>query len=155
MVETSFAMTQDPLLLVALMRRITIAEAMMASLEEEFVETPVQRIKSDLSHRNVRTSVFVQVADGYYEKTLAMRAEILKCSVPQLCKSIIFENTAWVKEDNDLLGDTSNSRFYLVVVQYQGPYRVLRESSYDTDNRYTYKQIDRQTHIHTGLQMID
>ena len=113
-------MTQDDTLLIDLMKRIATAEATIVRLQEDCVETSVQRIKTDLSLKNVFSSVFVKVTENYYEKTLAMRAEILKCTIPQLCKSIIFENTAWVKDETVDLFDSSNSRFYLVVVQYQG-----------------------------------
>ena len=118
--DISITMTQDDTLLIDLMKRIATAEATIVRLQEDCVETSVQRIKTDLSLKNVFSSVFVKVTENYYEKTLAMRAEILKCTIPQLCKSIIFENTAWVKEETDGLFDSSNSRFYLVVVQYQG-----------------------------------
>ena len=80
----------------------------------------VDRVKKDLATKKVYSSVFLHVAPDYYEKSLLERAKVLKCTVPQLCKSIIFENTAWVQENNCTVGDPTNSRYYLVLVQYEG-----------------------------------
>ena len=112
-------MAEDQLLL-QLIKRIGVAESRLLLLEESLNEDPVERVESDIRQKNVYTSVFVQVSADYYDQTLAMRANTLKCSVQQLCKSIIFENTAWVKESEGELEDATNSRYYLVVVQYQG-----------------------------------
>lgn len=103
-----------------LLKRIAIAEDRLLKLESDDAKSAVDRVKSDLLSRKVYTSTFFKVADGYYDKTLAERAQILQCSIPQLCKSIIFENTAWAKESDAELSDPTNSRFYLVLVQYEG-----------------------------------
>ena len=112
-------MAEDALML-QLIGRITAAECRLLYIEDAFREDPVDRVKKDILKKKVYTSVFMKVSGDYYDKSLAMRAETLKCSVQQLCKSIIFENTAWVKESERELQDPTNSRFYLVVVQYQG-----------------------------------
>jgi hypothetical protein len=49
---------------------------------------------------------------------LCIRA-LLGCNTSQLCKSMLMENTAWQPTDqNDDGSSASNSRFYLVVLQY-------------------------------------
>ena len=105
-----------------LLKRITLAENRLSAIENTIVGSPVDRVKNDLLAKKVYSSTFIKVADGYYNRTLSERARILMCSTQQLCKSIIFENTAWVKESDDQIGDVTNSRFYLVLVQYSGLY---------------------------------
>ena len=105
-----------------LLKRITLAENRLSAIENTIVGSPVDRVKNDLLAKKVFSSTFIKVADGYYNRTLSERAKILMCSTQQLCKSIIFENTAWVKESDDQIGDVTNSRFYLVLVQYSGLY---------------------------------
>lgn len=105
-----------------LLKRITLAENRLSAIENNIVGSPVDRVKNDLLAKKVYSSTFIKVADGYYNRTLSERAKILMCSTQQLCKSIIFENTAWVKESDDQIGDVTNSRFYLVLVQYSGLY---------------------------------
>ena len=105
-----------------LLKRITLAENRLSAIENNIVGSPVDRVKNDLLAKKVFSSTFIKVADGYYNRTLSERAKILMCSTQQLCKSIIFENTAWVKESDDQIGDVTNSRFYLVLVQYSGLY---------------------------------
>lgn len=105
-----------------LLKRITLAENRLSAIENDIVGSPVDRVKNDLLAKKVYSSTFIKVADGYYNRTLSERAKILMCSTQQLCKSIIFENTAWVKESDDQIGDVTNSRFYLVLVQYSGLY---------------------------------
>jgi hypothetical protein len=108
----------DDDLLSQLMKRIDQAELRVLSLQDSFKDDPVDRVKNDLSRKKVYSSTFVTVAADYYENSLEARAKILNCLVPQLCKSIIFENTAWCKEND--IDDPTNSRFYLVLVQYEG-----------------------------------
>ena len=105
-----------------LLKRIALAENRLSAIENNIVGSPVNRISNDLLAKKVYSSTFIKVADGYYNRTLSERAKILMCSTQQLCKSIIFENTAWVKESDDQIGDVTNSRFYLVLVQYSGLY---------------------------------
>ena len=105
-----------------LLKRIALAENRLSAIENNIVGSPVNRVSNDLLAKKVYSSTFIKVADGYYNRTLSERAKILMCSTQQLCKSIIFENTAWVKESDDQIGDVTNSRFYLVLVQYSGLY---------------------------------
>ena len=105
-----------------LLKRIALAENRLSAIENNIVGSPVNRVSNDLLAKKVYSSTFIKVADGYYNRTLSERAKILMCSTLQLCKSIIFENTAWVQESDDQIGDVTNSRFYLVLVQYSGLY---------------------------------
>lgn len=97
--------------------RIANAELRLEALEAS-VNDPVSRVKRDLARRKVFSSSFVQVPADYYSKSLMERAIYLQynATVPQLCKSIIFQNTNWVE---DVTGDPTNSEFYMVIVQYQ------------------------------------
>jgi len=76
----------------------------------------IKRVKQDLLKRNVFTCRFVKVVGDYYERPLEFRASLLTCQTSQLCKSIVFENTAC---DHDNIDDRTNSRFYCVIVQYE------------------------------------
>ena len=103
-----------------LLKRIALAENRLSAIENDIVGSPVDRVRNDLLAKKVYSSTFIKVADDYYNRTLAERAKILMCNTLQLCKSIIFENTAWVQESDDQIGDVTNSRFYLILVQYSG-----------------------------------
>lgn len=103
-----------------LLLRLTLAESRVRAIEAFPRDDPIERIKKDLSAKKVYSAVFIRVEADYYEKTLAMRANILKCDVQQLCKSIIFENTAWMSDNENGIKDPTNSQFYLVLVQYEG-----------------------------------
>ena len=103
-----------------LLLRLASAEKRVQKIETFLKDDPIDRIKRDLVAKKVYSAVFVRVGADYYEKTLAMRANILKCDVQQLCKSIIFENTAWMSDDENGVKDPTNSQFYLVLVQYEG-----------------------------------
>ena len=103
-----------------LLHRLASAEMRVHKIELSLKDDPIDRIKRDLVEKKVYSAVFVRVGADYYEKTLAMRASILKCDVQQLCKSIIFENTAWMSDNGNGIMDPTNSQFYLVLVQYEG-----------------------------------
>jgi hypothetical protein len=103
-----------------LIRRIELSELKIISIEA-FLNSPITRIKRDLLLKKVYAASFFQVSNDYYEKSLATRAAMLKCNVQSLCKSILFENTAWSNDETGSKGfDISNSQFYLIIVQYQG-----------------------------------
>lgn len=101
-----------------LMKRIELAESKIVSMEAIFND-PLDRVKRDIFAKKVYSAGFFQVSSDYYEKTLTMRAATLKCDVQSLCKSILFENTAWSKDKMDS-SRFENSQFYLIIVQYQG-----------------------------------
>ena len=88
------------------------------SQDEDSKDTlQVTRVKQDLKNRNVFTCRFVRVVGDYYERPLEFRASLLNCQTSQLCKSIVFENTAC---DHTNIDDRTNSRFYCVITQYEG-----------------------------------
>ena len=119
-----------------LLLRLASAETRVNAIEHLLKNDPIDRIKRDLAAKKVYSAVFVKVEADYYEKTLAMRADILKCDVQQLCKSIIFENTAWTSdnenENENEIKDPTNSQFYLVLVQYEGDDYCLFVQSFES-----------------------
>jgi hypothetical protein len=74
-------------------------------------------VKKDLFNRNIFSYRFVRVPSDYYDQPLSYRANLLNCETHQLCKSIVFENTAC---DHDRIDDITNSKYYLVIIQYEG-----------------------------------
>lgn len=84
--------------------------------DDDFNSEQVIRVKQDLQRRNVFTCRFVRVIGDYYERSLEFRAGLLSCHTSQLCKSIIFENTAC---DHESIDDRTNSKYYCIIVQYE------------------------------------
>lgn len=102
----------------AIFKRIEAAEERLKKLEDARRNVdPVDRVQADLLNCGVYTARFLTVPSNYYDLTLEQRAELLHGEVPQLCKSIIFENTACDHFDTS---DVTNSRYYCVIVQYVG-----------------------------------
>lgn len=102
--------------LVTLMARIVDVEARISKLEAKR-DDPITRVKNALLKKNIYSGKFVTVQSGYYDLTLEQRAELLRCTVPQLCKSIIFENTM---HDASVVDPINNSKYYCVITQYNG-----------------------------------
>jgi hypothetical protein len=99
-----------------LVKRVDSAEERLKALEVRYNE-PVNRVKRALLARGVYSAKFATVQPDYYDLTLDQRAELLGCTVPQLCKSIIFENTM----HDPLVEDSrTNSKYYCVITQYTG-----------------------------------
>lgn len=103
---------EDNIRYVTLLERIALAEAKL----EDVTYDPIKKVKDDLIKKKLQyVSKFVKVPQDYYNRTISERAVILKANVEQLCKSLIFENTYC---DHNSCDDITNSRYYLVVVQY-------------------------------------
>ena len=127
----------------ALEARLADAERRVAALEaaalrgagdESAGDPAVARVRA--AARPLLSARFTWVPEDYYERPLAWRAARLGCGgVAPMCKSMLLENKAWAPDgalagaaaaDGDdsaaALGaacaDRTNSRFYLVVVQY-------------------------------------
>ena len=115
-ISTTDRAMSDNTRLETLVNRIKAAEDKLAALEEKYND-PVERIKRALLEKHVFSGKFVTVQEGYYDLTLEQRAELLKCTVPQLCKSIIFENTM---HDPSVEDSVTNSKYYCVITQYKG-----------------------------------
>jgi hypothetical protein len=108
----------------ALLGRIAAAEDRLKNLEQSRQDIdPVDRVKQDLIRRGVYSASFITVQSDYYDLTLDQRAGLLKGVAPQLCKSIIFENTAC---DHNDCSDPTNSRYYCVIIQYIGKLSATR-----------------------------
>jgi hypothetical protein len=100
----------------SLLARIEAAEVRLNALEEERND-PVQRVKAALMEKRIFATKFATVQPDYYDLTLEQRAQLLGCTVPQLCKSIIFENTM---HDPSVVDPITNSKYYCVITQYTG-----------------------------------
>ena len=96
--------------------RIADAEARISRIEAKR-NNSIERVKSALLTKNIYSAKFAKVHAGYYELSLEERAALLGCTVPQLCKSIIFENTM---HDFSVEDSRTNSKFYCVITQYTG-----------------------------------
>jgi hypothetical protein len=110
----------------ALLRRVEGAEVRVAKMEEQ-ASDPIQRVKADLRKCKVFSAQFSTMPPHYYDLSLEERAVLLKCTVPQLCKSIIFENTAY---DATVVDPATNPRFICVITQYIGEHTVHRFTQY-------------------------
>lgn len=76
----------------------------------------VTRCKHHLIKQSCYVYKFYHVPSNYYQVSLEERRDILHANdLNQLCKSIIFENTACSHNNVD---DYTDSRFYCVIVQY-------------------------------------
>ena len=104
-------------------KRIQSAEERVKSLEanlnspETRIQSPQDRIKTDLLNKHIYSYRLVKVDENYYDESLDYRANLLKCNTSQLCKSIVFENTACEHSNID---DPTYSRYYCIIVQYEG-----------------------------------
>jgi hypothetical protein len=100
--------------------RLARIERRLLALEEVLHDDPIARVKDVLQQHKVFSAVLVRVPSDYYKHELDIRARIVRAqNTSQLCKSIIFENTAYF-QDNEVLEDFTNSRYYCVVIQYAG-----------------------------------
>jgi prolyl-tRNA editing enzyme YbaK/EbsC (Cys-tRNA(Pro) deacylase) len=108
-----------------LIERLRAAEKRLQALEEK-ANDEIARVKADLAAKKVYAYKLVTVPDNYYDRSMEERAGILGCSVPQMCKSIVFENTA---ATHDSMEDMTNSRYYCVIVQYAAKFdaEMLRD----------------------------
>ena len=109
----------------------------------------IKRVKQSLLKLNVLSHCrFIKVPPEYYNLTMEQRAQCLApCQVNQMCKSIVFENKSWKFDDNisnnndsrsrnnknrdkddytleESLSDRTNSRYYLLVVQYNAKFNT-------------------------------
>ena len=89
-------------------------EARMLKAEED-PSRCVSRVKKCLKEFKVYTASFQTVVSDYYDRSLIQRADILRCDVNQLCKTIIFQNTLC---EHNICSDITDSKYYCVIVQY-------------------------------------
>jgi prolyl-tRNA editing enzyme YbaK/EbsC (Cys-tRNA(Pro) deacylase) len=95
-----------------LLDRIAALERAVQAIEEKTAHARViGEIKRTKRDKNLcHTSRIVNVPENYYSLPLYERAKILSCSPPQLCKALLFEDSA--------APPSSPNKFYLVIVQY-------------------------------------
>ena len=105
----------------ALIGRIVAAESKLFEIESKTCKkTKINDIKQELFKLKILSARLQRVPADYYTLNLSGRANILNCNISQLCKSIIFVNTAHCVDSNH--DDITNSLYYLVIVQYIGLY---------------------------------
>jgi hypothetical protein len=92
---------------------IEAIEKRIADLEEKY--GPVERVRADLKSKDVFSYSMIRVPADYYDKPIEYRADLLKSSTSQLCKSIVLMNTACQHENVD---DPTYSKYYCVLIQY-------------------------------------
>lgn len=92
--------------------RIAALESVVQAIEEKTAQARViGEIKCAKRDKNLcYSSRIVSVPTNYYSLPLYERAKFLSCSPPQLCKALLFEDTA--------APTSSPNRFYIVIVQY-------------------------------------
>ena len=110
-------MTEEDQILI----RIEQAEKRLDTIHEQ--REIFQKIQNDLFHKDIWHYKFYRVPKNYYDLSLPERASLLGGNATQLCKSIIFENTAC---SHDRFDDVTDSRYYLVIVQYMSKPFSLR-----------------------------
>lgn len=92
----------------------------LSNLESKILGSdPVERVKIDLQRKKAYSSRLVTVPTNYYDLSLSERANLLGVNTSQLCKSIVFENTAC---DHYNTSDASYSRYYCVIIQYEAKF---------------------------------
>uniref|UniRef100_A0A7S3XJ44 YbaK/aminoacyl-tRNA synthetase-associated domain-containing protein n=1 Tax=Heterosigma akashiwo TaxID=2829 RepID=A0A7S3XJ44_HETAK len=104
-----------------LLSKITALEARMNKLEAANASNqvsrrggePVERVERAIS--SVLSAQLRWVPENYYECTIAQRSKILRCTIPQMLKTVVVENRAC---DRDDCTQRDNSRYYAVLVQY-------------------------------------
>ena len=121
----------------ALHERIKVAEERLTIIEvKSRIFDPIYKIQQELMRYNIYTARFHYVSSNYYDLTLEQRALLLNCTVPQLCKSIIFENTAYTNDNFTIQSNSSDtigseerdhrflldSQYYCVITQYTCKY---------------------------------
>ncbi|CAM9883663.1 unnamed protein product [Phaeothamnion confervicola] len=92
--------------------RVAVLEFVLGG--NKAVDDAVERCKHACS--GLISARFKWVASSYYELSLAERSVLLGCTPGHLCKTLIMENFGCQNLD---CADPLDSRFYLVVVQYE------------------------------------
>ncbi|ETW01222.1 hypothetical protein H310_06811 [Aphanomyces invadans] len=104
----------------------------------------VARVAKDIRSRRVYSARLERAPHDYYKWVLADRAKFLKCTVAQLCKSIIMENVAWKSEMHHV------PRYVCVIVQYKAKInsdkvaKLIRDAGSNTIDKISRKQVNFQ-----------
>jgi hypothetical protein len=111
--------------LAAIEQRLTALESKLAALATAN-SSEVAKVKQSLLNNKVFNYRLVTVPEDYYDRSFQGRADILSASIPQLCKSLIFENANFDESCQEGADDLSYAKFYLVVVQYEAKFDTIR-----------------------------
>ena len=101
----------------ALAERVGRLEVRAAMRRPATAEVAAVRAAAD----DIDDASFRWVPHDYYDRSLAERAALLGSPLDSLCKTMLLENTACPHERCD---DPSDSRYYLVVVQYSAKFNA-------------------------------
>lgn len=126
----------------AIMASIKALSARVCTLES------LKRVKEELISSNIMSFRFVKVPEDYYDRTLEERAKCLEpCDVKQMCKSIVFENVNWDGDKSlpleQQMSDATNSRYYLLVVQYSAKFSADKLRLFVTQMRPNGERLSR------------
>lgn len=102
---------------VMLSARISSIISRITHIESKLYPDCKGRVHAALLANSLYGTRIQRVPVGYYDLSLSERAALLGCNTSQLCKSIIFENTAC---NHYNFTDPRNSRYYCVILQYEG-----------------------------------
>ena len=101
----------------ALEGRIATLESASWKTDAASITPELRRARRHVQEANCYSSSWKLCPSNYYTLSLDERKVILGAhSTSQLCKACLFENKNYAAEDNK--HDPTNSRYYLVVVQY-------------------------------------
>ena len=108
-------------------RLAAVVEGMEALEGRLVVQEGLKRVYAELAEKKIMSYRMVKVPKDYYDLTMDQRSQCLApCSVPQMCKSIVFENVSWDGDKSlpmkQQMADATNSRYYLLVVQYNAKF---------------------------------
>jgi hypothetical protein len=112
--------------------RLARVEKRLVALESKLASLVVARnegkakVKQSLLNNNIFNFRLVTVPGDYYDKTFQERADILSAKIPQLCKSLIFENVNFDASCQESEDDVTYAKFYLVVLQYEAKFDTIK-----------------------------
>ena len=86
----------------------------------------VAKVKQSLFNHRVFNYRLVTVPSDYYDRTFQERADILSATIPQLCKSLIFENVDFDATCRNGEDDYTYSKYYLVLLQYEAKFDTIK-----------------------------
>lgn len=104
-----------------IVERIRLTSEKLSNLEKIVIGDSISRVKREIFDKSVLGNKFVTVPRNYYHLSLQDRASLLRAVPSQLCKSIIFENTAC---EHVNFTDKTYSRYYCVIIQYEGGFFI-------------------------------
>lgn len=103
--------------------------AAAAELKSQSAVTELEgaaKVKQSLFNHRVFNYRLVTVPSDYYDRNFQARADILSATIPQLCKSLIFENVDFDATCRNGEDDNTYSKYYLVLLQYEAKFDTIK-----------------------------